>query len=92
MNVSGSASSADATSSRFDVDMSGPSAAESIIKTVSDAVNLSLRAACAGFGDEAIPARITCAMNVEKRDAIAFVESLAFNVEQLTANLLQASD
>ena len=82
----------DATRSRFDVDVRGPSAAESIIKTVSDAVNFSLRAACSGFCDEAIPARITRAMNVEKRDAVAFAESFAFDVEQFAADLLQTSD
>jgi hypothetical protein len=31
-------------------------------------------------------------MNVEKRNAIAFVESFAFDVEQLAANPLQTSD
>jgi hypothetical protein len=31
-------------------------------------------------------------MNVEKRDAIAFVESFAFNVEQLAADLLQTTN
>src|SRR6185369_2470627 len=82
----------DTTRSRVDVDMSGPSAAQPVIETVSDAVNFALRAARAGFGDEAIPTRITRAMHVEERDAIIFVESSAFNVEQLAANLLQASD
>ena len=72
--------------------MSGPTAAESVIETVSDAINFSLRAARSGFRDETIPAGITRAMNVEKRDAFAFAEPLAFNVEQLAADLLQTSN
>ena len=72
--------------------MSGPSAAESVIESVRDAVNFSLRTACTGFGDEAVPARIARAVNVEKRDAVAFVESFAFDVEQVAADLLQATD
>src|SRR5215213_1813583 len=82
----------DATGAGLDVDVSGPSAAESIVKTIGDAVNLPVRASCSGFSDEAVPTRIARAMNIEKRDALAFVESLAFDVEQLAADLLQTSD
>src|SRR6185369_11771366 len=81
-----------ATCAGFEVDVSGPTAAEPVIESVSDAVNLSLRAACTGFADEAIPARIARAMNVEKCDAVAFVEPFAFNVEELTADLLQPTN
>ena len=63
-----------------------------VIEAVSNPVNFALWAASAGFGDETIPTRITCSMNVEERNAIAFVESSAFDIEQLTANLLQTSD
>ena len=72
--------------------MSGPSAAESVVETVRDAVNLSLRASCAGFGDQAVPTSVTRAMNVEKRNAFTFVEPPSFDVEQLAADLLQTSD
>jgi hypothetical protein len=40
-----------------------------------------MRAACAGFRDEAIPAGVTRAMNVQERNLISFAESLAFNIE-----------
>src|SRR5689334_24569109 len=82
----------DATRTRFDVDVSGPPAAEPVKKTVRDAVNLALRAACSGFSDEAVPTRVARAMNVEKRDAVTLVESSAFDVEQLAANLLQTTN
>jgi len=72
--------------------VSGPAAAESIIETIRDAVDLALRAAGARFGDEAVPTRIARAMNVEECDAITFIESFAFDVEQLAANLLQPAD
>jgi hypothetical protein len=68
--------------------VSGPAAAEPVIKTVSNPVNLALRTACACFRDEAIPTCVARSMNVEKRDAVAFVESFAFDIEQLAADLL----
>jgi hypothetical protein len=68
--------------------MGGPATAETVIETVSDAINFSLRAARAGFRDETVPAGIARAMNVEKRDALAFIEPFAFNVKQLAADLL----
>jgi hypothetical protein len=40
-----------------------------------------MRAACAGFRDETIPTRITRAMDVEKSNALPFIEGLAFDVE-----------
>src|SRR6185369_9320929 len=46
----------DTAGAGFEIDVSGPTAAEPVIETVSDAVNFSLRATCSGFGDEAIPA------------------------------------
>ena len=78
----------DATCARFNVDVSGPTAAESVIKTVSDAINLSLRAAGAGLCHETVPTGITRAMYVEKCDSFAFAEPLAFNVKQLASYLL----
>ena len=92
MKVSGSASSLMQRVPGLMVDVRGPSAAESVIEAVRDAINFSLRAARSGFRDEAIPAGVARAMNVEKRDAVAFTETVAFDVEQLAANLLQTAD
>jgi hypothetical protein len=68
--------------------VSGPSAAQSVIEPIGYAVNFALRASRPGFGYQAIPAGIAGTMNVEKRDAIAFAETIAFNVKQIAADLL----
>ena len=61
--------------------MSGPTAAEPVVEAVGDSVNFALRTSCSGFSDETVPACVASAMNVEKGDAVTFVETLAFDVK-----------
>jgi len=54
--------------------------AESVIESVSDAVNFSFRTARRRFGHQTEPAGIAGAMHIEKRHAIAFTKGAPFYV------------
>ena len=83
---------ANAARAGLEIDLLGPTAAQPIVHSVSDAVDFSLWTAGRGFGNQAIPAGVAGAMHVEKGYAIAFAERLAFNVQQFAANLVQTAD
>src|ERR1041385_6915038 len=74
------------------VNLLGPTTAQSILQPVRNAIDLSLRTSGCRFGYEAVPTGIAGAVHIEKRDAIAFAKLLAFDVEQLSTNLAQTAD
>src|SRR5215210_2592028 len=76
----------------FEVYMRRPTAAQPVVKPVSNSINLSLRAACCGFRDKAMPAGVARAMNVEKRNLITLTKTITFNVVKLTPYLLEVAD
>src|SRR5438874_1516827 len=77
---------------RLQINLFRPTAAQSIVETIRDAINLPLRAARCGFRHQAVPARVARAMHVEKRDAISLTKWLTVDVEQRATNFAQASD
>src|ERR1043165_9510092 len=74
------------------VNLLGPTTAQSILQPVRNAIDLSLRTSGCRFGYEAVPTGIAGAVHIEKCDAIAFAKLLAFDVEQLSTNLTQTAD
>src|SRR5207248_11043646 len=77
---------------RLQINLFRPTAAQSIVETIRDAINLPLRAARCGLRHQAVPARVARAMHVEKRDAISLTKFSAMNVAHTSANFAQASD
>src|SRR5689334_23579128 len=71
---------------RLQINLFGPTAAQPVIQSVSDAVDFSLRASRRGFRHQAIPTGVARSMHIEKRYTIALAKLIAFNVEQLPAN------
>src|ERR1051325_3746115 len=82
----------DAARVRLQINLLRPASAQSIIESVSDSINFSLRATRRRFRDQAEPTRIASSMHVEKRDAITLAKRAAFNVEKTSANLAQTSN
>src|SRR5918998_1331652 len=70
----------DAARARLQVNLLGPAARERVRETVGDAVDLARGAARRGLGDEAVPAGVAGAVNVEEGDAVALAQTPAVNV------------
>ena len=63
------------------INLFSPTAAQAIVETIRDAIDLPLRAARGGFRDQTVPARVARAMHVEKRYAGAFAKGPTFNIK-----------
>ena len=83
---------ADAARAWLQINLFGPTTAESIIESVRDPINFAVWTARRGFRDQTVPASVAGAVHVEKRHAIAFAKLSAFDVAQRAANLVQAAD
>src|ERR1051326_1460578 len=81
-----------AASAGLQINLLGPAAAQSIIQSIGNAINFSLRAARRGFRYQTVPTGVAGSMNVEKRDPIAFVKRVAISVEHRAANPAQTAD
>src|SRR5437588_9804513 len=82
----------DAARAWLEINLFGPTAAQSVIESVGDSVNLSLRATSCGFRHQTIPTGVARAMHIEKGDAIAFAKRATVYIEHCATNLTEMTD
>src|SRR5947209_20367817 len=82
----------DAARAWLEINLFGPSAAQSIFESVGDSVNFSLRTTSCGFRHETIPTGVARAMHIEKGNAVAFAKFAAFDIEHCATNLTRSEE